>query len=107
MGSIAMDTPQPRLLNRCGIRLIRYYQRFISPHKGYCCAHHQLHQQGSCSAFGIQCLTHQSVPRALGMMRRRSQSCHAAAKELQKPGKSHKRSGQLCNILLLFCPSAN
>ncbi len=31
------------------IKLISFYQRFISPKKGFNCAHHQRYQQGSCS----------------------------------------------------------
>ena len=31
------------------VTLINIYQRFISPKKGFCCAHNTLHQTGSCS----------------------------------------------------------
>lgn len=31
------------------LALINFYQRFISPRKGFCCAHHQLHKGQTCS----------------------------------------------------------
>ena len=32
------------------LNLISFYQKFISPHKGYSCAYGVLHQNGSCSS---------------------------------------------------------
>ena len=37
-------------LDRAVLRAIRFYQRRLSPHKGFCCAHAALHGGESCSA---------------------------------------------------------
>lgn len=37
------------VLSQVAVQAIQLYRRFISPHKGFKCAHHVLHQNGSCS----------------------------------------------------------
>ncbi|MHA0035090.1 membrane protein insertion efficiency factor YidD [Deinococcus sp. PESE-13] len=36
--------------DRGALHAIKFYQRWISPHKGFCCAHAALHGGESCSA---------------------------------------------------------
>ena len=46
-------SPSPRpptLLDRAFLAGVRFYQRRLSPHKGFCCAHAALHGGESCSA---------------------------------------------------------
>lgn len=58
---------------------IGFYQRKISPHKGYCCAHNHLHHRGSCSAFGKRVVLRYGVLRMLPLLWRRLRACHQAA----------------------------
>ncbi|WP_017711561.1 membrane protein insertion efficiency factor YidD [Prochlorothrix hollandica] len=54
------------------------YQRFISPHKGYQCAHRSLHGGKSCSAFVKSSISHHGVWRGLQLARHRFQACGEA-----------------------------
>ncbi len=60
---------------------IRLYQRFISPHKGYCCKMH--HSTGgrrvSCSEFAIRVMHRTRCYKWLPLMRRRFERCKRAA----------------------------
>lgn len=41
------------MINRMAEFLLAYYQRHLSPKKGYCCAHDILSQSGSCSDWAL------------------------------------------------------
>ncbi len=58
---------------------IEFYQRKISPHKAYCCAHNHLHHRGSCSAFGKRVVLRYGVLQMLPLLWRRFRACHQAA----------------------------
>jgi putative component of membrane protein insertase Oxa1/YidC/SpoIIIJ protein YidD len=73
--TIAM-TGQP--LNWLAVGLIRGYRRFVSPHKGFRCAHHALHGDGSCSAFGLAVFQAYSFGRAVALIRERFRDCRHA-----------------------------
>lgn len=97
------QTTSPPLCNQLLIHALQAYQRFISPYKGYCCAHHQLHEQGSCSHFGIECLTHEPLQKAFRHILQRSRECRSAGNTLRGRSRRSKRSGHACNIFFLFC----
>ena len=59
------------------------YRRFISPYKGFSCAHNRLHGMGSCSDFGRDVVQRYGVRQGIGLIRRRLQECKLAAGELQ------------------------
>jgi len=59
--------------------LITGYQRYLSPYKGFRCAHRVLHGGLSCSAFAKQVLLRRGVVEAFLRMRRRFVACAAAA----------------------------
>lgn len=42
--------PRPAPTDLLALRAIRFYQRWLSPHKGFRCAHAALHGGPSCSA---------------------------------------------------------
>ena len=54
---------------------IRGYQRWISPHKGFCCALRALTGADSCSAYGYQVIARFGLHRGLGLLRRRLELC--------------------------------
>jgi putative component of membrane protein insertase Oxa1/YidC/SpoIIIJ protein YidD len=54
---------------------IRVYQRWISPHKGFCCAL-RVHTGGdSCSAYGYLVIARFGLRRGLGLLDRRLELC--------------------------------
>jgi len=54
------------------------YQRYLSPHKGFCCAHHTLHGRGSCSSWGKRVVLKHGLLLFSPLMVRRFRSCAAA-----------------------------
>ena len=71
-----------RLLAHAAVILIRGYQRWISPLKGYCCAHNVLHRRGTCSHFGLSAISKSGLVRGLGDLRIRLSDCRDAARHL-------------------------
>lgn len=71
---------QPLLL-----QLIRAYQRHVSPHKGYGCAH-RLHRQraSGCSGVGLHAIRRHGAWRGLLMLRQRLQRCARSAQWLRE-----------------------
>ena len=61
---------------------ITLYQCFISPHKGYRCAHAALHHGSSCSQAIKQIIAEQGVWNSRGLVKRRFAECRAAALEM-------------------------
>ena len=67
------------------LHLIRAYQRSVSPHKGYGCAH-RLHRQraSGCSGVGLRAIRRHGAWRGLLMLRQRLQRCAQSAKWLRE-----------------------
>ncbi|MBC9071757.1 membrane protein insertion efficiency factor YidD [Thauera sp. CAU 1555] len=59
------------------------YQRLLSPHKGFRCAHRALHGGWSCSEFGRRAVLRFGVLRFLLLQRRRFVRCASAYAVLQ------------------------
>jgi putative component of membrane protein insertase Oxa1/YidC/SpoIIIJ protein YidD len=62
---------------------IRLYRTHLSPRKGFRCAHHALHQTGSCSDFGLRVFADHGLIAGTALMRRRFAACAAAARALR------------------------
>ena len=65
--------------------LINLYQQFISPRKGFCCAHHSLHQSGSCSHAIKALIQEKGVLKALPDIKQRFIHCRQAFERLNNP----------------------
>lgn len=65
------------------VNLIEFYQRRLSPHKGYRCAHRAHHGGASCSEFAKQTILAQGLMAALPAMKVRLGECRAAYLALQ------------------------
>ena len=72
------------------------YQRYVSPYKGYRCAHRALTGGPSCSAFAIRAIRLHGVLRGLALLRKRFEACTASARVLAaipiKPREPRPRS---------------
>ena len=65
------------------IALIKFYQVFISPHKGFRCAHHVLYQRECCSNRVKNLIMQHGLIRALPFVRVRFAECRKAYEHLQ------------------------
>ncbi|NMG58906.1 membrane protein insertion efficiency factor YidD [Geitlerinema sp. P-1104] len=74
----AIDSRLRRLL----ILLISAYQTYLSPHKGYSCAHRLLHGGESCSCHVKNALTETDLLSAIAQSKRRFAACNDAAATL-------------------------
>ena len=68
---------------RLSCLLIRIYQRYVSPCKGYSCAHRALHGGASCSEFTRLALLDRGLLRAGPLLWHRLLACQAAAVQLR------------------------
>jgi putative component of membrane protein insertase Oxa1/YidC/SpoIIIJ protein YidD len=59
------------------------YQRYLSPYKGYCCAHRALYGGLSCSEFGKQAIQAQGLVGGLVLLHHRFEACHQAARTIR------------------------
>jgi putative component of membrane protein insertase Oxa1/YidC/SpoIIIJ protein YidD len=57
---------------------IRFYQRHLSPHKGFCCAYRQHTGAGSCSELGHRAIRRYGVFQGLSVLNRRLTLCGVA-----------------------------
>jgi putative component of membrane protein insertase Oxa1/YidC/SpoIIIJ protein YidD len=62
--------------------LIRLYQRYLSPRKGFSCPYRLVHDGLSCSEYARQMILTQGVWSAYGLTRQRLKACRVAAREL-------------------------
>ena len=62
---------------------IRFYQRHLSPHKGFCCAYRQHTGRASCSALGYRAVRRCGVLNGLALLRRRMSLCGVAHRRFQ------------------------
>lgn len=68
---------------KTGVFLISIYQKYISPYKGFACAHRVLHGGNSCSQHVKILLTEQDLQSAITLSRKRFQACKDARIILQ------------------------
>jgi len=66
------------------------YQRYISPRKGFCCAHRIATGGPSCSDFIKRLIAEQGFFASLGQIRQRFRECKAAARYLNAQRKQRK-----------------
>lgn len=58
------------------------YQRYLSPHKGFCCAYREWTGARSCSALGKRVIQRYGLFNGVTLLRRRFDKCGAAAMRL-------------------------
>ena len=66
------------------VALIRGYQRYLSPYKGYTRAHRVKFGGESCSEYGRQVFASEGWQAGLAKLRARFRDCHAASRSLGK-----------------------
>ncbi|GGB91104.1 hypothetical protein GCM10011352_16430 [Marinobacterium zhoushanense] len=78
-------------MRRVAVGLINLYQRYISPYKGFRCAHAALHKGDSCSAAIKKIIEAEGLCRGFGHIRQRLNSCKQAYLQLVEEGEKEKR----------------
>ncbi|MDJ0591063.1 MAG: membrane protein insertion efficiency factor YidD [Pleurocapsa sp. MO_226.B13] len=63
--------------------LVRGYQLYISPHKGFSCAYRKLYNQQSCSDYFYNCISDRDLSTAAILLQQRLIDCQQAATILQ------------------------
>lgn len=66
------------------LRLIRGYQRFISPYKGFSCAYRVATNDLSCSSYGAKVIQRWGVLRGYALLRRRFAECYLCSQALNE-----------------------
>lgn len=64
--------------------LIHAYRKFLSPRKGYKCAHHKVHNTGSCSDLILVIVKESSILNWKTEIFNQFESCKQASQELKK-----------------------
>ena len=85
------------------IAAIVWYQRTISPHKGWSCAHRVRRGGVSCSDWTKRAIARRGVWVGLRLARRRFKLCREAARESKKQDSSAKRQSCGAEHLPLEC----
>ena len=67
-----------KIMSRLILIMVRVYQRYISPYKGFNCAHNQLYNQQSCSSYFCACITQYDLVTANNLLRQRLINCRQA-----------------------------
>lgn len=73
------------------IFIIRLYQRYISPHKGYRCAYAILHNQPSCSNSVINIIEINGLIRGWQLIMQQFNYCSLAYSKIQKEENNKKK----------------
>jgi putative component of membrane protein insertase Oxa1/YidC/SpoIIIJ protein YidD len=72
---------------------IGFYQRHLSPLKGFCCAHNHLHGRGSCSQFAQRVVLKFGVVRLIPLLKLRFRACRRAFATLSESGRKSQEGG--------------
>lgn len=84
---------------QAAIQSIEYYQRYLSPYKGFCCSHRVLHNGQSCSEFAKQAIrTTDSLFSALPYISERLTDCRKAFQVLSALSEEQEESKRDSNI---------
>lgn len=84
---------------------ISVYQRRLSPHKGFKCAHKGLHKGDSCSEFTKKKILDKGVFSSLKDIRQRFSDCREAAQTIQRSSLKYQRGD--CDLGIGGCDSCD
>lgn len=77
------------------IQLINFYQKFISPYKGFCCAYRVDTGGASCSQYTKMVIKQHGLYKAFPLIKAQFKACESSVKKLEK--KMYKRSNDSCS----------
>lgn len=71
--------------DRLTLNLVRGYQKYLSPHKGFSCAYRKLHGGASCSEYFRQSIDRYGLSHAIPLFQQRLEACKMANLTLRSP----------------------
>jgi putative component of membrane protein insertase Oxa1/YidC/SpoIIIJ protein YidD len=83
-----------RITTTLAYKAVRGYQRYISPYKGFRCAHYQLHRETSCSGHFRDLLAQHGLSQTLQLFPRRLAECQDAYFVLKMHANSTPTDGE-------------
>ena len=91
--AVAVPITWPWTPSHAVAAVIGLYQRFVSPYKGFRCAHRALNGRCSCSEYAKRVVTRRGVFSMIPLLRRRFTECGVAAQVLdyEERGRAHQR----------------
>lgn len=86
-------------MKQLALAMISAYQRYVSPHKGFCCAYRVHTGRKSCSVLGFRAIRRYGLIRGVAVLRRRTYLCGVAHRRYASPRKHvfHAQRG-FCDI---------
>ena len=90
-------------MGRLLLVLIRTYQVYLSPYKGFRCAYHARTGRRSCSTFGFTAIDRHGVIIGLLLLRRRFRKCARAAKLMVVRARSPVHQAGHCDLPVGDC----
>jgi putative component of membrane protein insertase Oxa1/YidC/SpoIIIJ protein YidD len=71
------------VITKTAIVSIELYQKYISPHKGFCCAYRVYHEDLSCSEFALQTIEQNGILKSIAKIKNRFKECKLASNYIQ------------------------
>ena len=94
-------------MNKVTIDLILFYRRYISPYKGYRCAHDYLYCAGSCSDWSLEVLKTKGTSYFFSNFYGRLIECHEAYEKIKMvnddENSNEKVSNKCCVPIEISC----
>ena len=90
LGAVAFRIPlfygsQAIVMKSAVLGMIRLYQRYLSPRKGFCCAYRVHTGHASCSQLGFRAIRRYGVVRGFAVLRQRTYRCGVAYRRYRLP----------------------
>jgi len=87
------------MISKIAISSIKFYQVYISPHKGYCCAYSHYTGKKTCSEFTKECIKKYGVVKSYFLHKKHIEKCQIVYfSEIKK-----KKEVDMCNELAGVC----
>jgi len=86
------------MLRLATVSAIGVYQRYVSPHKGYCCAYRAHTGRSSCSEFGRRVIGKMGIAAGIRLLFDRFAACAAAAEEIKKSDEKREENNEACPL---------
>ncbi|MFD0930666.1 membrane protein insertion efficiency factor YidD [Methylophilus glucosoxydans] len=81
------------------LKVIRFYQRFISPYKGFCCSYRYHTGHASCSVLGLRAVQRYGVIDGFIILRKRLYLCGVSSRRYSPPKlRPHRSQRGDCDI---------
>jgi putative component of membrane protein insertase Oxa1/YidC/SpoIIIJ protein YidD len=85
-------------MKKLALAFIRFYQRHISPYKGFCCAYRACTGHASCSALGYRAISRFGLMQGVGILRQRLHKCGVAYRRHSVRSPRLQRQAGFCDL---------